>query len=349
MFSIVLTSQVGDEVTVFLASEPIADMPKARVGWSYRIVTPAKLWSLWRLPLDLYVGKLGGRAFDVFYSLGHYAPRFCPFPSVISVMDVAYLKFPEFFKKSDVWKLTLWTAYSARNAAHIITISDHTKRDIIEYYKKTEDQITVAYPGMTKVELIGTPTRALQKLRIKQPYIVYIGTIQPRKNLIRLIKAFELVIAKHHHQSLQLVIAGKVGWFADEFVRVTQHSSAKKNIHVVGFVTDEEKFALYKQAVAAVLVGLYEGFGIPPLEAISAGTIPIVSETASLPEVVGPGGVLVDPYSVDDIARGILEVLEYKDREREHMIEEGRRYAEKFSWEQSAQKVLDVLHRIGGV
>lgn len=339
----------SDDITVFLPSAPLEDMPKERVGWKYNVLQPTFLWSLWRLPAELYVQKLFGTRFDVFYSLGHYAPSFCPAPSVISIMDLAYLKFPEFFKKSDVWKLTQWTASSAKHAAHVIAISEHTKRDVLEYYAKQPNQVTVAYPGYEPQTLIGQPQRVLAPLQVKKPYIVYIGTIQPRKNLVRLVKAFELLAAKLKHKDLELVIAGKVGWLSDEFVKTVQHSPVMHRIKSLGFVTDEQKLALYKEAKASVLIGLYEGFGIPPLESLAVETIPVVSETASLPEVVGEAGILVDPYSVEDIARGLEEALECTGREKTHKVEEGKKQVEKFTWEHAGMVILDTLHKVGGM
>ncbi len=337
----------NDEVTIYLASKPLKDMPAERIGWQYKILTPTFFWSQWRLPLELYIRALTGKTYDIFFSLGHYAPRFNPFPSVICIMDLAFLKFPEFFKKTDLWKLITWTAYSVKQAQHIITISNQSKRDILEFYHLTADQVTVAYPGFDVSHPDTQTTRVLEALNVHQPYIVYVGTIQPRKNLVRLVKAFELVATKPLHKNLRLVIGGKIGWLADEFLHVVQHSPVQKRIQVLGFVTEEQKLALYAKAKGAVLVGLYEGFGIPPLEAMAAGTIPVVSETASLPEVVGPGGILVDPYSIDDIARGLQEAIEWSGSVREEKVAAGRQYMKRFSWESSARLVLDVLHGIG--
>jgi len=337
----------NDDVTLYIASKPLQDMPAERLGWRYKILKPTLLWSQWRLPLELYFQMLTGKKYDVFFSLGHYAPRFCPFPSVICIMDLAFLKFPEFFKKTDLWKLKTWTAYSVKQAQHVITISNQSKRDIFEFYHLSADQVTVAYPGFDVPHPNTQTTRVLEALKVQQPYIVYLGTIQPRKNLIRLVKAFELLAAKPLHKNLRLVIGGKIGWLADEFLHVIQNSPFQKRIQVLGFVTEEQKLALYAKAKAAVLVGLYEGFGIPSLEAMAVGTIPVVAETASLPEVVGPGGILVDPYSIEDIARGLQEAIEWSGSVREEKLATGRQHMKKFSWENSAQLVLDVLHRVG--
>ncbi len=339
---------VHDNVTVFLPSKPLSDMPKQRKGWKYRIVRPTSFWSLLWLPLNLWTGLLIGRRFNVFLSLGHYAPRTSPFKSVVCIMDLAYLTFPSFFRKSDVWKLTNWTAYSVEAAKHVIAISENTKKDIEHYYHKKPEQITVAYPGFEEKSLIGSSTAALKKLHVQQPYFVYVGTMQPRKNLVRLVKAFELLKKSRVFASYQLVLAGKVGWMSDELVKTVQHSPMHHSIHLLGFVTEEEKLALLAHAKAAILVGLYEGFGIPALEAMSLNTIPVVSSTASLPEVVGDCGVLVDPYNIEDIARGMALAVQYTLRDKEKFHAAAQKQLQKFSWERTGEAILHALYMVGG-
>lgn len=337
-----------DDVVVFLPSPPLADLPKERPGWRYVILGPAVLWSVWRLPLALCAYKLRGKVFDVFYSLGHYGPMYCPFPQVVSIMDLAYLKFPEFFKKRDVLKLTHLTSHSIKHARHVIAISQHTKQDVEKYYGIASENITVAYPGYEQQVFIGQSNRVLQHLGIRKPYIAYVGTLQPRKNLVRLVKAFERFATKIKYKDVGLVIAGKIGWLADDTVKAIQNSTVKHRITMLGFVTDEQKLVLYKEAEASVLVGLYEGFGIPPLESLAQGTLPVVSETASLPEVVGEAGILVDPYAVEDIARGLEEALECTGREKTRRLHEAKKQLELFTWERAGRIVLETLYKVGG-
>lgn len=337
---------VHDDVTVFLPSDPLPDLPKERKGWKYRVLRPSLFWSIWRLPLALYMHVLRGKTFHVFYSLGHYGPWYCPVPSVVTVMDVAFLQFPDFFKKNDVIKLTQWTAHSVQKAKKVIAISLHTKKDVCAVYGKKDNDVILAYPGFEHEERGLSVSEVVHKHHVRQPYLVYIGTLQPRKNLVRVVKAFERVAQSDH--DLSLILAGKVGWMADDVVHAVQQSPMKKRIHLLGFISDREKSALYRGAKAAVLAGLYEGFGIPPLEAMAEHTIPIVSETASLPEVVGDAGVLVDPYSVDDIARGMSEALHYTKQQREFMLEKGKKQTEKFSWEETGKIIAEVLHDVGG-
>jgi glycosyltransferase involved in cell wall biosynthesis len=338
------------KVTIFLPNSPVADMPKERQGWEYRVIPPSFFWTHWRLPISLVWDRMIGKNYDVFLSLGHYAPPICPAPSVMMVMDLAYLQFPEFFKKSDVWKLTHWTDTSVRSASQVIAISEQTKKDILNRYHLETDQVTVAYPGFSPSHKLSEQEteKTLKTLGISGKYLVYVGTLQPRKNLLRLVQAFEMVVQKKEFKDLQLIIAGKIGWLADEVIEVVKKSQYAKQIRMLGYVTEEQKAALYAGSELSVLVGLYEGFGIPPLEAMAYGTIPVVSNTASLPEVVGDTGVLVDPYDASAIAQGLETVLQWSREERAKHLVKGKRQATQFTWEHTGNVIMDVLEKAGG-
>ena len=340
-----LTREAHDDVEIFLATPPVSDLPKERDGWKYSVVQPLKFWTFVGLPIELFKRKLRGEVFDVFYSLGHYSPRFCPFPSVISIMDLAYERYPSFFKRSDLYKLKRWTEYSLRQAKKIIAISKHTKKDLIGIYKIHEEKITIAYPGFELLEK-EVSVEEFEELGIKKPYLLYVGTIQPRKNLIRLLEAFEMIKKQEGRQELSLVIAGKIGWMAEEVLEAVRQSTYKDDIRLLGFVTDAQKAELYKHAETAILVGLYEGFGIPALEAMHYGLIPVVSNTASLPEVVGNAGVIIDPHNSNDISRGINEVLDMNDQQKAMMQQHGKSQIKNFTWQKTGEIIYDVLQKV---
>lgn len=334
--------QPAIEWVVYLPSAPLFDMPKERVGFRYVICPPKRLWTMWRLPLELF---LRGRSHHVLLNLGHYASRFSPVAQVICILDLAYIKFPQFFLKKDLYQLTTWTARSSAQAKHIFTISNSAKTDIIELYKKKPEDITIAYPGVEiqRSEARGQGSEFLEKYKLEEKkYFVALGTIQPRKNITSVIKAFE-VFNQSHENLWKLVLVGKSGWMTDEFDRVLQESTQRESIVVTGYVEDEEKWSLLSHAGASILVGYYEGFGIPAIESMSVGVQPIVANTASLPEVVGEYGIQVDPYSVESITHGMEQVsLQSMDpMTRSQMI----LWAEQFSWEKSAQKMLEVLQQ----
>lgn len=349
--------------TILLSSPAHEHLPIMRPGWRYKVVKPAPLWTQFALSVHLFVNK---KKYDVFFTPGHYAPRVSSVPYVSSVMDLAFLYYPKQFRKKDLVQLKEWTRYSVKHSKKVVVISEHTKKDVIEEYGVKKENVVVAYPAIDLDHPIWPPrpkkNRILKKLNVEKPYIVYVGTLQPRKNLIKLIAAFEELLEKgknskkqksrflDHPQldELQLVIAGKVGWLADETLARIENSPVKDRIILTGYVTEEQKAVLIQDAECLVLVGLYEGFGIPPLEALMYGCIPVVSASTSLPEVVGDAGVLVNPQSAIDIATGIEKVLTLSAKEKAKMLRMGRQQAKKFTWEASAEKVLNSLLEVAG-
>ncbi len=348
------------KVTVLLAEPALSDLPKTRAGWSYLVVTPQPLWTQFALPVHLFLHK---EDYDVLFTPGHYAPRLSSVPYVSSVMDLAYLKFPDQFKEKDRAQLRDWTAYSVKHARKVVAISQATKKDVIEHYHRSPQDVVVAYPAMSSALPPAATVREkafFRKLGLKNPLIVYVGTFQPRKNLIRLIEAYEQVCRRIAASEVraktsrskasiglpQLVLAGKVGWLSDEVFQRVEDSVFRNKIILPGFVTEAQKYALLKAADCSVLVGLYEGFGIPPLESLSVGTIPIVSQTSSLPEVVGKAGILVDPENVADIADGLYRALTVTAKDKAKFRVLARAQVKRFSWEQSAEVVLQTLEEV---
>lgn len=340
------------KVTVLLSQPPQSDLPKENKKWQYHIITPVKFWTQWALPIHLYFNS---NKYDVLYTPGHYAPRLSAVPYVSSVMDLAFLKFPEQFRKKDLVQLENWTKYSVKNAKKVITISQFSKEDIVQQYHKNDNDIVVAYPAVEPSQRKISPAerkKVLNKFKITDPYILYLGTIQPRKNLINLIEAFEklsirLPIGKRKKVSkLQLVIAGKIGWLADDVSKRVEESPFKNNIVMTGFVTDFEKEVLLSKANTLALVGLYEGFGIPPLEALHQNVVPVVSNTSSLPEVVGQAGITTDPTNPTQIAQDLEEALTLTTRTKREYLKFKRAQVEKFGWKYSAKIVYKTIEEV---
>lgn len=339
-------SQPVFDWTIYLPNAPIDDMPKVRKGWRYEVITPSFLWTQWRLPLALMSSK---KKYDAFLSLGHYAPRYCPYPSIVCIMDLAFLKFPQFFLKKDLYQLTQWTQYSVKAASHVFTISKNSKRDVEEAYALRDDQISIIYPGIDVDQGIELPMKQQQALiesygLTPKRYIVSVGTIQPRKNMINAIRAFEDHMEKSKGEmATHLVFVGKPGWMTEEFDQAVEKSPYKNNIIVTGFVSDDVKRALLHQAGCSILIGYYEGFGIPALESMLIGVTPVVANTGSLPEVVDKFGVLVDPYSIDSISDGFTKVFSNKPdpmKTSQMML-----WAKQFTWQSSAQTMLEVIRK----
>lgn len=336
-----------NEYTILLFSPPLGDLPKEREGFRYKILKPGRLKTMIALPWALYTAK---EKPDIFYSPGQYIPRFSPVKRVVTIFDLSYLHFPQMFKKDDLYKLTSWTKLSIEQSSHIITISKFSKQDIIKNYQVNKGKITVAYPGynanvfypvvnQTKIKEVT------KKYNIDGDYVIFIGTIQPRKNLTRLIEAFQKI------DNLKLVIVGKTtglgrqGWMFEDILSKPRQLGIEDKVIFTGFVPDEDLVYLVNGALAFILPSLWEGFGIPVVDAMACGVPVIVSNVSSLPEVVGNAGLLVDPYSVDQVEQAIRTVS-FDRKLKAKLSRAGIKQAQKFSWRKMAKEVVKVLESV---
>lgn len=336
-----------DDFSVLLPERPMADLPKERSGWRYKILKPKFLWTRIALVLELVRSK---QVPDVFFSPTHYIPSINKVPRVVVIFDLSFVYFPQMYLKSDLYKLKNWTKYSALKSAKIITISNSAKKDIVKEYEVAASKIVVCYPGYDKslFKLVGRDTTeaVCRKYGISGRYIIYIGTIQPRKNLIKLFEAIARV------DGLKLVVVGKTtgpgrsGWMYEEILSSPEGLGIKDRVIFTGFVESADLPPLLSGAMAYVLLSLYEGFGIPVVEAMAVGVPVITSDVSSLPEVLGNSGLLVNPQSVDQIELAIRSVIT-DERLRAKLRRLGLEQAKKYSWDKMAGCVLDVLHSVG--
>lgn len=337
---------VKDTFSIYLRSKRLSDLPPERENWYYKVFGPQKFWTQFALPVKLYLEK---EKPEIFFTPGHYAPRFCPCPSVISILDTSYLLFPDYFRKQDLYQLKSWSAYSIKQAKKIFTISESSKHDLIKYYQLDENRIKVIYPGFDKERfnpnLNEVKTEEIaQKYGLINPYILFVGTLQPRKNVIRLVEAFEkLAISNQQLANYELVIVGKRGWIYDETIKRVNSSSKKDKIKLIGYIEDYDLPYLYKKASCFVLPSLYEGFGIPVAEAMSVGTPVVISDNSSLPEVAGKAGILINPNDITSINSGLEKALTLNPKEKEDIISIGLNQVKKFSWEKSAEQIYNEL------
>lgn len=330
--------------TVLLSSTRVEDLPKEREGWQYLVVGPRPLWTQIGLPMHLFIHQ---NTYDVFFTPGHYAPRSSAVPYITSVMDLGFLKFPDQFRKKDYLQLKEWTKYSVQHADKVLAISEFTKAAVVKEYRRKADDVFIAYPSLPVVREDQSNVSASwikKDLGLKHPYILYVGTLQPRKNIPTLVKAFDQFCTTYKKKEQpQLVIAGKVGWLAEETLKTVEASPYRDRIHLLGYVTDAQKTMLYRKSACTVLLGLYEGFGIPPLEAMAAGTLPIVADTSSLPEVIGEAGFKVSPHNTQDLVAVFEAIYKLTPRHRAALLKKGRLQVKAFSWQNSAQIILDQL------
>ena len=334
-----------NQYTVFLKDKPLKDLPQAKDGWQYQVVGPKKLWTKMALPFNLLTKH---RQLDLFLSLGHYSPSICPAPLAALILDLAYLKFPSEFRKKDLVQLKYWTAQTVKKAAFLFTISKATKKDIVNYYHFPKEKIAVIYPGATLSISNQSPItsrKLLSNLKTKSPYFLCLGTLQPRKNIEKLIEAFGLLLKTN--SQYQLVIAGKKGWLYDSIFKKVEDLSLDNKVIFTNFVSEEEKTALLKSAEALVLPSLYEGFGLPVLEAKAIGCPVIVSSVSSLPEVGGQSAIYIsEPRKTESILAAFQEFINLSSQRRKKLVDKGIIEAQEFSWDRSVKQIVDRLHKI---
>ncbi len=326
---------------VFLKERPLPDMPPSSSSLTYEVFGPSKAWVVTGLTLRL----LRKPRPDILFSPSHYIPLLSPVPRVFSIMDLSYEKFGlEYFRKYDLEQLRRWTKVSSKLAKKIITISQTSKFDIIEHYGLPPEKIEVIYPGYNQ-ELyqprvpLTKQQQVREKYSIKGKYFVFLGTLQPRKNILRLIKAFAKLGG-----GTKLVIIGKKGWLYEKILKISQGLGVENKVIFTGFVPDEDLPALYKASVAYILPSLYEGFGIPVIEAQACGAITITSTVSSLPEIAGEGNIYIkDPKSVKQIAESLREALSLSRKKRENLVAMNKENVKRFSWDEAAQKTLEIL------
>lgn len=284
-----------------------------------------------------------------------FAPNFVPPPTrtkrlVITVHDVAFQLFPETAPHSTLRWLTRLDR-ALRQAARIIVVSEHTKRDLLEHYRVSEGRVVVIPNGVDAnafQNVTDTDVNAVrEQLGIGGPYLLFLGGIEPRKNLPAVVRAFARLSPDVQPK---LVIAGwRTEWNPEGWNELQQAldeipAGVRSRIQVGGYVPEERKAALLAGAEALVYPSRYEGFGLQVLEAMAAGTPVLTSNVSALPEVAGGAAVLVDPTDVDSIAGGMENLLR-DDELRKDLRERGRARAERFSWEETARRTVEVLHQ----
>lgn len=320
---------------IFLKRKPRSDLPAEKDYFKYQYVPGDFLWSQTFLPLELFKKKALGQNISVFFSPAHYAPRFCPVPIVVTIHDLSFFYYPEEFLKKDFYQLKNWTKYSVEKARKIIAVSQTTKKDITKFYKIPEEKIEVIYEGYEK------KSKNL-KLKTKNlnSYILYVGTIQPRKNIETLIEAFS--VFRKQNPGFKLLIVGKKGWLYEHIYRKAEELRLNNSIKFLGYVSDTQLSDLYKKAFCFVLPSFYEGFGIPVIEAMSFGCPVISSFTSSLPEIGGDACLYFDPKDPKELAEKLTELKDNQSL-RNELIKKGKKRIKLFSWQRCSEKTLEIL------
>lgn len=269
-----------------------------------------------------------------------FLPKTCTLVPLITDLGIYCIPQAYQFSRVVLWKLQF--RYLLHRADFFIAVSEYTKKEMIRILNIPADKIDVipcaCGENMHRITDEKTLETLRKKYQLSEQYLLFVGSNNPRKNLQRLIRAYD--IAREHGLQNELVIAGEIGWkFSKE--EVLKDIRFKDSIHFIGFVPDEDMPALYSAAKCFVFPTLYEGFGIPVIEAQKCGTPVLTSKQSSLPEVGGDGAVYVDAYDIQDIAEGMLQIMQKTDLTE--LVDKGYQNAEKYSWKKSAEMLSEVL------
>lgn len=336
------------EWVIYLKDKPLPHMPKKREGWRYEVLPGGGLWVLRKLMSHLWFTKIRP---DAFFTPSHYAPPFLPMPMVMSIMDLGYLRFPEQFRKYDLYQLKYWGQWSMRKAKKIIAISESVKREIIEHYPWAGDKVTVTYLGYDKERYDpgkikeSEVERIKKKYGIKGDYILFLSTLKPSKNLEGLLDAF----AGIGKTDINLVVAGKKGWLYQSIFKKVKELGLEKRVIFTDFVPEEDKSSLVAGSRLLASPSFWEGFGMHVLEAMALGVPVVVSDVGSLPEITDETGFIVNPYDFQDIAKGLKKVVSLSQTEYNKLSKELTIQAQKFDWEKTAMQTLKILEGASNV
>ncbi|MFZ1654900.1 MAG: glycosyltransferase family 1 protein [Candidatus Moraniibacteriota bacterium] len=302
--------------------------------WQVKGLWAPRFWTQIRLSLEMLC-----HAPDVLFVPAHTVPLIHPRKTVVTVHGLEYEFSPESYGFWERLYMRWSIRFSVRVADRVIAVSENTKRDLMRLYAVPEKKIQVIYEGLSQ----PTTYNLQPTTESEPPYFLFIGRLETRKNIVRMIEAFEIFKAKTG-LAHTLVLAGKPGFGYEAIRYKLQATSYKQDIHELGYVSEEEKWELLKDAEIFLFPSLYEGFGLPVIEAQSVGVPVITANTSSLPEVAGEGAVLVNPLDSGEIAEA-MEMLVTDPEKRADIIEEATRNVDRFGWAQCAKGVAQAVGR----
>ncbi len=352
---------------VYLRSQTITDAIVQVIdgfpgNFQFKKVTWPRLWTQGGLAMQTFKDKL-----DVLFVPAHTLPvaRKPGLKAVITVHDLGSEYLPSMHQVKQRVYLGFMQKYQLQTATKIIAVSNATKEDLVKRIGIDPEQVSVVYEGFdrklfksVKGDLL---VDSLNHYNLKpKTYYLFVGTVQPRKNLESLIKAFYSVIPRTKYEgffmvgedsllvvqndNLKLVIVGQKGWMSDEIYKLPKKLGIEDRVKFLGYVPEKDLPALYSGAIALTFPSLFEGFGLPILEAQASGCPVLTSSVSSMPEVAGKGAIFVNPYSVDDIVKGIAEIVD-EDTKR-GVIKAGFENIKRFSWEKCARETRKVLEML---
>ena len=296
-----------------------------------------------RIPLTL-AAELRRRPVDILH-VQYTAPPLAPCDTVVMIHDLSFEHLPETFKRRSWMQMRLTVRRTARAASHVVTDSEYSRQDILRTYRLPPERVTTTPLAASSRFEPTNDSRVLGKYGIEGDYILAVGSIQPRKNIARLIRAYTLTLSQHRDNAPKLVIVGKRAWLFEETIRAAAVSSANDKILFTGYVPENDLPALYTGALCFVYPSFFEGFGIPLLEAMRCGTPTIASDRTCFPEVVGDASLMIDPFDEQSIADGLWRMISDATL-REQLRSRGFKQSILFDWRQTARLTLDVYEKV---
>lgn len=315
----------------FVGNRLDMERPARRIPWEQTV-----------LPLEL-----ARRRLDLIHGTLNVLPLARRIPGVVTIHDVAFLRFPERFLAGKRRYLSYFTRWSARGAARVIASSENTRRDVIELLGVRDDRVRVVYLGVEDRMREPVDPEAVARLRVRhglpERFFLFIGTLEPRKNLVRLLDAY--AAARRAGVDWPLVLAGGRGWLYEEIFRRVQTLGLEPHVHFPGYVLYDDLPLWYNAAGAFVYPSLYEGFGLPVAEAMACGCPVLTARNSSLPEVAGDAAILVDGEDVEALSAGLIQ-LAGDEALRATLRERGAVQAARFTWRDTAAGVLDTYEEV---
>ncbi len=321
------------EMTLYFREPPPDGLFPASAQVTERVIPFPRLWTHLRFAAELWRDRP-----DLTWVPAHTLPLVFPGRAAVTVHDLGYRYFPLAHPAGQRRYLDWTTRYSVARASVVLADSRATADDLMRFYGTPAAKIHVVYPGVDAPP-VGDVEAARHRYGLPERYFFYVGTLQPRKNIARIVQAYARWKAAHPNDPAALVLAGRAGWLYDP-----AWTAGVDGVMLPGYVDDADKGALLAGALALVFPTLYEGFGFPVLEAMHCGCPVICSSTSSLPELAGDAALLVDPLDVDAIAAALGAVSEGAGL-RQALREKGYSQAGQFSWTAAAQAALDIFTR----
>jgi len=319
------------QLHLYFRDDPSPDLFPNQHNVTQHVIPFPRAWTHLRFAQQIFRDRP-----DVTFVPAHTLPFVFPGRAVATVHDLGFKYFPEAHPLDQRLYLDLTTRYSANRARIVLADSQATANDLAWFYGIRPEKTRVVYPGVDPLE-IGDVAAVRQTYDLPERYFLFIGTLQPRKNIARLVQAFDLWQEQNPTEGIGLVLAGGQGWLYDP-----SWTADIPNITLTGYIDETDKGALYAGAIALVFPSLYEGFGFPVLEAMGCGTPVIASNTSSLPELVGDAGLLVDPLDIESIANAMTQIASDEEM-RANFIQRGKAQVKQFTWDAAARAALNAL------